>query len=153
MTEPSLSQPAVRRPHPGLWLGFDRLLVFAMFVGGWEFLSRKTMVDYRTLASPSFAALALVNWVKDHRAAAFDKAVVKAMDDPDFAAAMRQKIYPTPPQDAVVASAKSDVSRMPKDGVVSPELVRTPNDVVRATDDSLKAVTAAEVSDSSLLGH
>ena len=119
----------------------------------------KTVVDYRTLPYPSFAALALVSWVKDHRAAAaaFDEAVVKAMDDlkqdPDFAAAVLQKMYPTLPHDVVVASAKSEVSRMPKDGVVSPESVKTLNDIVLATDDSLKAVTPAEVYDPSLLGH
>ena len=42
----------MRQPRPGLRLGFDRLLVFAMVVGGWELLSR-TLVDPFWISSPS----------------------------------------------------------------------------------------------------
>jgi NitT/TauT family transport system substrate-binding protein len=119
----------------------------------------KTVVDYRTMPYPSFAALALVSWVKDHQiaAAAFNKAVVQAMDDltkdPAFATAVLQKMYPTLSHEVVAESAKSEVSRMPKGGVVTPDQVKNLNDIVLATDDSLKAVTAGEVYDPSLLGH
>jgi NitT/TauT family transport system substrate-binding protein len=118
----------------------------------------KAVLDYRTLPYPAFAALALVSWVESHKAAAaaFNGAVVHAMDDlradPAFATAVLQKMYPTLPHDVVAESAKSEVARMPPGGVVSPEAVKNLNDIVLATDDSLKAVTPKEVYDPTLFG-
>jgi len=117
----------------------------------------KVVVDYRNLPYPSFGAIVLDSWIASHpkQAKDFAQAVVKAAvdlkKDPAFAAAVIAKMYPnfTPALSAEVA--KSAVSRMPGGGLVNAESIKNLNDIVTATDDTLKPVTLQEAFDASLL--
>jgi NitT/TauT family transport system permease protein len=63
MTEASLSEPAILRSRGGgLRLSFDRLVIFSVFLGGWELLSR-TLVDPFWISSPSAVAERLMKLV------------------------------------------------------------------------------------------
>lgn len=117
----------------------------------------KVVVDYRKLPYASFGSIVLDSWVASHpkQAKDFAKAVVRAMvdlnKDPAFAAAVIAKMYPSFTPELAAEVAKSAVSRMPEGGLVSAESVKNLNDIVIATDDTLKPVTLQEAFDASLL--
>jgi len=117
----------------------------------------KIVVDYRNLPYPSFDALVLDSWVQVHREAAsgFARAVVRAMDelirDPAFATQVVARMYPSFPPALTEAVARSAVERMPRGGLVSPESIATLNDIMLATDDSLKRLSPKDAFDPSLL--
>ncbi len=119
----------------------------------------KVVVDYRELPYPSFAALALDSWVAANRpvAKAFARAVVRAMGDlkadPALAAAVVARMYPNFPPELAADIAKSAVARTPPGGIVSQEAIGNLNDILLATDDSLKRVAAEDAFDPSLLAN
>lgn len=117
----------------------------------------KIVLDYRELPYPSFAALALESWVKDHPAAArgFAKAVVRAMreleSDPQLAKDELAKMYPNFAPELVAEVAKSAVARAPKGGMVSAESIKNLNEILLSADDTLKPVTLDQVFDPALV--
>ncbi|MEP9375372.1 ABC transporter substrate-binding protein [Aquabacter sp. CN5-332] len=119
----------------------------------------KVVVDYRQMPYASFGAIVLDSWVKAHpkEAKDFAQAVVKAIGDlkkdPKLAADITAKMYPNFSPELAAEVAKSAVSRMPNGGVVSAESIKNLNDIVTATDDTLKPVTLEEAFDAKLISN
>lgn len=121
-----------------------------------EYLLRKPggnfaiLQDYTKLPYASFSALSTETWVKANPetakklAQALDKASEDLKKDPELAKRVIKKYMPTYSDDLVAVAAKASVDRIPPHGRYSDEAVKNLNDIMIASDPTLKPIDPKE---------
>lgn len=106
--------------------------------------------DYTKLPYASFSALSTETWIKANPevakafVAALDKASNDLKKDPELGKRVIKKNFPTYTDDLVEIAAKSGTSRIPEKGRYSAEAVKNLNDIMIASDPSLKPIDVNE---------